>query len=221
MRSHRELPGLGPGLLTANSHGPCCRPLRASQPRRQALPCVAVAQPQPLRRMGDSGGGGGAQPGGAGGGNGASPSASASSASVGSTALFPTEPAAQRPWQEPSGERPRAPPGAAPATGDADAEAARRRASLLPVAFVDGRVTVGDGTLLLDRVSPQARVQHPAPDTGMVVLSMAATKGPTAMEDFPLGQVRCAGGWVGGEESKPWRGMLRGGRLCMLPLLWT
>lgn len=62
---------------------------------------------------------------------------------------------------------------------------------LLPIAFSDGAVTVGDGLVLLDRITPQARVQHPASaHTDLVVLSMAATSGPTAMEDFSLGVVR-------------------------------
>lgn len=74
---------------------------------------------------------------------------------------------------------------------------------LLPIAFADGKVTVGDGLVLLDRISPQARQPHREPDaapgaaalaaTDMVLLSFAAAKGPTCMEDFALGAVSWAG----------------------------
>lgn len=70
-------------------------------------------------------------------------------------------------------------------------------AQLLPIAFADGQVTVGDGTLLLDRMTPLARVQHPA-GTDMVLLSMQAAQGASSLEDFPLGRVRptdCCGYW--------------------------
>lgn len=66
---------------------------------------------------------------------------------------------------------------------------------LLPIAYCDGAVTVGDGLVLLDRITPQARVQHPdAARTDLVLLSMAAASGPTAMEDFSLGVVSVADG---------------------------
>lgn len=81
------------------------------------------------------------------------------------------------------------------------------RATLLPIAFADGKVTVGDGLVLMDRVSPQARVQHrdsaAAAATDMVLLSMAASKGATAIEDFALGTLRCKQ-WLACARNKLW-----------------
>lgn len=99
---------------------------------------------------------------------------------------------------------------------------------LLPIAFADGKVTVGDGLVLLDRISPLARQPHREQDeapgaaalaaSDMVVLSFAAGKGPTCMEDFALGAVSRAGrvcdlrlarGWLGGVCGHR-RGLLQG-----------
>jgi hypothetical protein len=79
------------------------------------------------------------------------------------------------------------------------AAAAAAAGKLLPIAYADGRVTVGDGTVLLDSMSTQVRVNNPAA-TDMVLLSLAASNGATSMEDFALGAVsapipRCAG-WL-------------------------
>ena len=90
-------------------------------------------------------------------------------------------------------------------------EAPPPRADLLPIAFADGAVTVGDGMLLLDRVSPQARVQHPA-GTDMVLLSFAVSGGDAAMEDFALGAV--SDGQGAGHESSCRRGSRAGGLPC-------
>lgn len=75
---------------------------------------------------------------------------------------------------------------------------------LLPIAFADGKVTVGDGLVLLDRISAQARQPHrepasvrsaaPQAASDMVLLSFAASKGATCMEDFALGAVSWADG---------------------------
>lgn len=137
------------------------------------------------------GGSGGAKRGGASG-NGAGPSSGSNGSNASSsTVLAPLQ--QQQQQQEtrlrspPMQPQPSAPP--AGTSADADVECQRRRATLLPIAFSEGKVTVGDGTVLLDSISPQARVPHPAPTTDMVVLSMAASKGATAMEDFALGQV--------------------------------
>lgn len=144
------------------------RPLRHFQ-------CTAVAQP-PVR-MGGGGGGGAAKRGGSG-------------SDAGSSSQLSSQTAAQ--LQQ---ERPHAPPLQA-----AEQQASSpppppphqrpdKAAQLLPIAFADGQVTVGDGTLLLDRMTPLARVQHPA-GTDMVLLSMQAAQGASSLEDFPLGRVR-------------------------------
>ncbi|EFN59497.1 hypothetical protein CHLNCDRAFT_138126 [Chlorella variabilis] len=73
---------------------------------------------------------------------------------------------------------------------------------LLPIAFADGQVTVGDGLVLLDRITPLARVQHPA-STDMVLLSLAASQGATAIEDFSLGVLHCKQ-WLCCARNKLW-----------------
>ncbi|PSC76674.1 galactinol-sucrose galactosyltransferase 2 [Micractinium conductrix] len=103
-----------------------------------------------------------------------------------STATSPPPPADQA-----GGARSPPPPSAPPP-----------RADLLPIAFADGAVTVGDGMLLLDRVSPQARVQHPA-GTDMVLLSFAVSGGDAAMEDFALGALHCKR-WLCCARNKLW-----------------
>ncbi|KAL4423582.1 hypothetical protein ABPG77_004622 [Micractinium sp. CCAP 211/92] len=84
---------------------------------------------------------------------------------------------------------------------------------LLPIAFADGKVTVGDGLVLLDRISPLARQPHREPGeapgaaalaaSDMVVLSFAAGKGPTCMEDFALGALHCKR-WLCCARNKLW-----------------
>jgi hypothetical protein len=77
-------------------------------------------------------------------------------------------------------------------SADSNGSSAAPAASvLLPIAFAGGAVTVGDGLVLLDRMSPQARVQQHTATSDMVLLSMAASNGATALEDFSLGAVSC------------------------------
>ncbi|KAL4431157.1 hypothetical protein ABPG75_006413 [Micractinium tetrahymenae] len=79
-------------------------------------------------------------------------------------------------------------------------------ADLLPIAFADGKVTVGDGLVLLDRISPQARQPHREAGgaaSDMVLLSFAASKGATCMEDFALGTLHCKQ-WLCCARNKLW-----------------
>lgn len=181
---------------TCRQHNPACTPLPSPSCRPRQLPAVLPAAPRPLRHFQCTAvaqppvrmGGGGAAKRGSSSGPGRSGSDAGSSSSQQSSQTG--VPAAQL-----HHERPRAPPEAAEeqqASSPAPPpphQRADEAAQLLPIAFADGRVTVGDGTLLLDNVTPLARVQHPA-GTDMVLLSMQAAKGASSMEDFPLGKVR-------------------------------
>lgn len=173
-----------PTPLPCSLHPACSsRPLRRFQ-------CTAVAQP-PVRM----GGGGAAKRGGGtkrGGGSGpersGSDAASSSSQQSSQTAAHAAQLQQERPHAPPpQADEQQASSPAPPPPQHGASEAAQ----LLPIAFADGRVTVGDGTLLLDRVTPLARVQHPA-GTDMVLLSMQAAKGASSIEDFPLGRVSAA-----------------------------
>jgi hypothetical protein len=80
-----------------------------------------------------------------------------------------------------------------PGSSTYDYDGTDASARLLPISLADGRVTVGDGLVLMDRMTAQARIADPAAaSTDMVLLSMAASDGPTAMEDFALGMVSCS-----------------------------
>ena len=165
---------------------PSCRRLGAFRPARQPLitrlqrssrlQCQAAGQPPPKM------GGGQPRPGGRSGRG--SGSASSSSQKSSKTTLTPVEQQDSHDQQQPRQEQKRA----QSPQQRAVAAAAVAAGKLLPIAYADGRVTVGDGTLLLDSMSRQVRVKNPAA-TDMVLLSLAASNGATSMEDFPLGAV--------------------------------
>ena len=167
--------------------GAACRRRQGTPLRRQAcrpLSCQAVAQPRltamgAQRRGGRSGRGGGLS---------GSATANSSSEASSRSVLTPVEQQQQQKGGRTDGKEQQ--------TERQQGSSVAAASPLLPIAFIDGRVTVGDGTLLLDRVSPQARVQHPESQaTDRVLLSLAASQGHTAIEDFALGVVsRPAGG---------------------------
>lgn len=168
-----------PSCRRLGAFRPVHQPLTTRLQRPSRLQCQAAGQPPPKM------GGGQQRPGGRSGRG--SGSASSSSQNSSKTMFTPVEQQDNhdQPEQQPSRQEQKR---AQSPQQRAVAATAAAAGKLLPIAYADGRVTVGDGTLLLDTMSTQVRVNNPAA-TDMVLLSLAASNGATSMEDFALGAV--------------------------------